>query len=445
MYCADSKTLNELKISPETYPCVPEMVYAADNGLPTGLSTVGYRSNRYTPKEAKELLEQRYAQSDQSLNLSQRIRNDCNDLLLETDALSKKNTNNLTLRLKERLHDTNFWKTELEREIDDMIRVTDKLLQRKRELENALLVVEQAIHVCTDNLNARRRHYGEDLQQDDVELQLIKELDILNKSAQLYKRAIEQCEYQIKRNRDSKQDLEMIWSDKLEASQLLDQAAKLDVYSTNKQFYHGEARRHPLAAQSTVESWAQHTHDAILRSEHERMASEELWTVTTNILHDVSNDIVQQKDTVNAVLQKHLTKLENELFTYQQKLKETTDEIREVEKTIEDLRCAISDKDNYIKLVQTRLHLHNQRPGVDNTRDRPQKAMLDELVDLEKILDRLNDQLVVAETNLKRLQDNQMMLEKQVQSKQHAIQVDRDHVVRHREVFPNAIHLQGHY
>ncbi|KAF5403870.1 Tektin-4 [Paragonimus heterotremus] len=444
MYCADTKTLNELKLPPEEYPCVPEMVYAADNGLPTGLSTVGYRSAKFAPKEANQMLEQRYAQSDQTISLSERIRSDTHDLILETDTLSKKNTENLTKRLDERLKDTNFWKTELEREITDMINVTGKLVKRKRELENALMVVEQAIHICTDNLNARRRHYGEDLQQDDVELQLIKELDILNKSANLYKQSIEQCENQFKRNRDSKQDLEMIWSDKLEASQLLEEAGRIDVNSTNKQFYAGEARRYPLAAQSTVESLAQHTHDAILRSEHERMASEELMTVTSNIIHDVSNDIVQQKDTVNAALQKQLTKYESELATYQKKLKETTDEISKVERLLEELRCAISDKDNYIKLVQTRLHLHNQRPGVENARDPAQKAMLDELVDLEKMLDRLNDQMIVTETNLKRLHDNQMMLEKQIQSKQHAIQVDCNHLVRHRAVFPDAVRLQGH-
>ncbi|KAF8563524.1 hypothetical protein P879_07625 [Paragonimus westermani] len=443
MYCTDAKTLNELKSPPEEYPCVPEMVYAADNGLHTGLSTVGYESAKLSPKEANQLLEQCYAQSDRTINLSERIRGDTHDLISETDTLSKKNTENLTKCLDERLKDTNFWKTELEREITDMVNMIGKLVKRKRELENALMVVEQIIHICTDNLNARRRHYGENLQQDDVELQLNKELDILNKSADLYKQSIERCENQIKRNQDSKQDLEMIWSDKLEASQLLKEARSLDVNNTNKQSYAGEARRYPLVAQSTVESWAQHTHDAILHSEHERMATEELLTVTSNIIHDVSNDIVQQKDVLNAALQKQLTKYEDELATYQQKLKETTDEINKMEQVLEELRCATSDKDNYIKLVQTRLHLHNQRPGVENARDPPQKAMLEELVGLENMLDRLNDQMLVAETNLKRLHDNQLILEKQIQSKQHAIQVDRDHLVRHRAVFPNAIRLQG--
>ncbi|TPP56496.1 Tektin a1 [Fasciola gigantica] len=236
----------------------------------------------------------------------------------------------------------------------------------------------------------------------------------------------------------------MIWSDKLEAGELLSQAGKLDINSVDKQFYAGEARRFPKAAMSTVESWAQHTHDAILRAEHERMATEELLTLTQNILHDASEDITHQKDTVNSALQKHLTKLEAELQTYKNKLKETVDEISEAEKMIEKLRFAISDKNNYIKLVQTRMHLHNQRPGVEMARDPPQKAMLDELVDLEKSVDRLSDQMIVAENNLKRLQDSQVMLEKQIQLKMNSIQIDHDHLTRHRAAIPNTIRLQGH-
>ncbi|VDP70501.1 unnamed protein product [Echinostoma caproni] len=253
------------------------------------------------------------------------------------------------------------------------------------------------------------------------------------------------CNLAKRRNRDTKQDLEMIWSDKLEAGDLLALAGTLDVNSINKQFYAGEARRFPKAAQSTVESWAQHSHDAILRAEHERMASEELLTLTQNILKDASQDITQQKDGVNSELQKRLTQLEVELQIYKKKLKQTLDEIAEAEKMIETLRCAISDKNNYIKLVQTRMHLHNQRPGVENARDPPQKVMLDELVDLEHSVDRLTDQLVTAENNLKRLQDNQMMTEKQIQSKMNSIQIDHDHLTRHRACFPSTIRLQGHF
>ncbi|VDP92210.1 unnamed protein product [Echinostoma caproni] len=118
--------------------------------------------------------DQRYEQSDQNLNLSQRIRGDSNDLIAETNALTNKNMNAVTHRLKERLKDTNFWKTELEREITDVLAVTEKVLLRKRELQNALIAVDETMHICTDNLNARRRHSGEDLQQDDVERELIK-------------------------------------------------------------------------------------------------------------------------------------------------------------------------------------------------------------------------------------------------------------------------------
>lgn len=71
--------------------------------------------------------------------------------------------------------------------------------------------------------------------------------------------------------------------------------------------------------------------------------------------------------------------------------------------------------------------------------------MLDELVDLEKSVDRLSDQMIVAENNLKRLQDSQVMLEKQIQLKSNSIQIDHDHLTRHRASIPNTIRLQGHF
>nr|CAH8873812.1 unnamed protein product [Trichobilharzia regenti] len=443
MYCGDTETIEKRVIPPTDPACIPELVYSANDGLPTGLSMVGFHSSKYAPHESDKITRRRYEQTDTDVNISERTRNDNQDLIKQTEAVTTRSLEATTKLLKERLADTNFWKTELEREIKDIIKATDKLVRMKNDLERSVIATDDAMHICTDNINARRRRYGEDLQQDHVELQLIKELDILNKGVELYKKAIQQCENQIKRNRDAKQDLEMIWSDKLEASELLSKAGHLGLYDTNKQFYAGEARRHPLAAQSTVDSWAQHTHDAILRSEHERMATEELWTVLSNLIIDVTTDITQQKDTVNSAFQNNLSYLESQLADYKKRLKENLNEIVQMENSVKDLRRAIAEKDNNIKLVQTRLHLHNQRPGVENARDPPQQSMLDELATIQKTVDDLRDQLVVSENRLKNLQDDQMILEKQIQMKQNSIQIDHDHCVNHRMVYPNVLRLQG--
>ena len=80
----------------------------------------------------------------------------------------------MTKALGERLHDIHFWKSELEREINDMIGETDLLLAQKKRLDHALLATEIPMHIATDNLNCRQRRQGIDLVQDEVELALLK-------------------------------------------------------------------------------------------------------------------------------------------------------------------------------------------------------------------------------------------------------------------------------
>jgi len=72
------------------------------------------------------------------------------------------------------LHDIHFWKSELEREINDILGETDLLLAQKKRLDHALLATEVPMHIATDNLNCRQRRQGIDLVQDEVELSLLK-------------------------------------------------------------------------------------------------------------------------------------------------------------------------------------------------------------------------------------------------------------------------------
>merc|ERR1712141_415665 len=127
----------------------------------------------------------------------------------ETDATTQKTQAETTKKLAERLKDINFWKFELNREIQDVIAETDLLLEQKKRLENALRATEIPLHIATDNLNCRQRRQGIDLVQDDVELNLLKEVEVINNVQDLLKRTIKESDAQIKRNRDRKQELEM--------------------------------------------------------------------------------------------------------------------------------------------------------------------------------------------------------------------------------------------
>lgn len=66
-----------------------------------------------------------------------------------------------------------------------------------------------------------------------------------------------------------------------------------------------------IYSQSTPESWAQFTHDNIVRGEHERMASIQLRQLIDNILSDTSRDMREQCDTVDVCFQKRLEEMED--------------------------------------------------------------------------------------------------------------------------------------
>ena len=78
------------------------------------------------------------------------------------------------------------------------------------------------------------------------------------------------------------------------------------------------------ARQSTPESWAQFSHDNIVRGEHERMASMQLRQLIDNILEDTTRDEREQCDSVDVAFQKRVTEMEDAKTKMQENLKKVS-------------------------------------------------------------------------------------------------------------------------
>lgn len=419
-----------------------EPTYSGNVGNDMGMSTMGYRSAKYNPPEWHESNYGKYYQSFSSRDNAERVRHDAKDVMKETEALTNKTQSESTKKLAERLKDINFWKFELDREINDVISETDLLCEQKKRLENALRATEVPLHIATDNLNCRQRRQGIDLVQDDAELNLLKEVEVINNVQDLLKRTIKESEAQIKRNRDRKQELEMDWSDKKEADELDSFSAALRNGDTCKQFFAGSAKFQEI--QSTPESWAQFTHDNITRAEHERMASIQLRTLIDNILQDTSRDMREQADAVDVAFQRRIEEVQDAKFKLEENLKKTCDDIVATEKNIKDIKKAIKDKENPMKVAQTRLHTREFRPNVELCRDPAQYNLVGEVHEIARSVDALMQKLNEAESALKDLQDNRMALEKDIAIKTNSLFIDREKCVTHRQRYPSTLKLQGY-
>jgi len=81
-------------------------------------------------------------------------------------------------------------------------------------------------------------------------------------------------------------------------------------------------------SQSTPESWAQFSHDNIVRAEHERMASVQLRTLIDNVLNDTSRDMKEQQDAVDAAFQGRVVEVENAKSALEDNLRKVSIRLR---------------------------------------------------------------------------------------------------------------------
>lgn len=407
-----------------------------------GAPTAGFRSAKYTPEEWHKNNYAKFYQSFTDRDQAERIQHESKKLANETLALTNRTQADVTKKLGERIHDINFWKFELQREIDDLIAETDLLFLQKVRLEKALDATEIPMQIATDNLECRFRRQSPDLVKDDVEIQLLREVDLLKSVQDLLKRTIDQTINQIRMNRDAKQNLELDWSDKLDARNIDDKCGRLNNQSTDIQYYPNSAKFEDNS--STPETWAQFTHDNIVRAERERTASINLRSLIDNVLHDTSDDIREQCNSVNDAFAKRCEEMNDAKTKLENHLQKVNIEIGNQERNIAMLKQAIYDKEAPMQVSQTRLNHRTYRPAVELCRDPVQYRLVSEVGEITGSIENLQLRLKQAEQSLHELEDTRMALEKEIAIKTNSLFIDKEKCMTVRQRYPTTVKLSGY-
>lgn len=140
----------------------------------SGLATAGFRTAKYLMDEWFQNCYARYHQAFADRDHSERQRHESRQLAAETEALAQRTQQDSTRKVGERLEDMHCWKSELQREIDELSTETDLMRAQKRRLERALDVTAVPFSIATDNLQCRERRQHLDLVRDYVEVELLK-------------------------------------------------------------------------------------------------------------------------------------------------------------------------------------------------------------------------------------------------------------------------------
>ncbi|KAF4015450.1 hypothetical protein G4228_007261 [Cervus hanglu yarkandensis] len=334
------------------------------------------------------------------------------------------------------------WKSELQRQVGELVSETELLLAQKQRLERALDAMAGPFSIVTDNLQCRERRQHPDLVRDCVEIELLKEAELIRNIQELLKRTIMQAVSQTWLNREHKETCEMDWSDKVEAYNIDEACCRYNNQSTDVQFYPHSAKFEESA--STPETWAKFTQEHLYRAERERLASVNLRNLIDCILQDTSEDLRLQCDAVNLAFGRRCEELEDARHKLEHHLRKTLREITDQEHNIASLKQAIKDKEAPLKVAQTRLYQRSHRPNVELCRDAAQFRLASEVEELNLSLAALKEKLLEAEQSLRNLEDTRMSLEKDIAVKTNSLFIDRHKCMAHRAYYPTVLQLAGY-
>ncbi|KAM3827132.1 tektin-4 [Vipera latastei] len=408
----------------------------------SGLATAGFRTAKFLPEEWHQNNYIRYHEAFADRDHSERCRHESQNLANYTADLAQRTQEDSTAKVGQRLQDIHFWKSELQREIEDLVAETDQLAAQKLRLERAIDATELPYSIATDNLQCRERRQHPDLVRDQVEIELLKETELIRNIQELLKRTVKQAINQMQLNQDHKQVCEMDWSDKVETYNIDEKCGRYSNQSTNIQFHPSSSKFEDSA--STPETWAKHSHDNIYRAERERLASVSLRALVDNILHDTAEDLRLQFDVVNQAFAKRCEELEDAKHKLEHSLRKTLQEIGHQEHNIQALKQAIKDKETPLKVAQTRLYDRSFRPNVDLCRDAAQFRLISEVEELTESIESLKKKLLESEQSLRNLEDSRMHLEKEIAVKTNSLFIDRQKCMAHRTRYPTILKLAGY-
>ncbi|ESP00810.1 hypothetical protein LOTGIDRAFT_205198 [Lottia gigantea] len=390
--------------------------------------------NRYSVGDWGQSNNSHFNLSSKERSYGERLRADAWRAIQETDSRTRNRQNEVTKRLGERVTDIAFWKSELNTEINQMATEIENLKEYRRVLEKALGDTANPLHVAEECLMHREKRRGIDLVNDDVEKSLIKEVQLIKHCQGKMKRVLDKAMAQLKVNRAAQHALEVDCKDKHHAQHLDDRMQQLRNSSAGIGYFPSIEN-----VDNTItipESWARYTHENVIRSQKERAASEKLRGEIDSCMRSCANEMWSIFNAVNNNFNMRIHDTSDARNKLQAHLQRTMQEIFDMERNIHLLRKAIQDKENPMKVAQTRLDERTRRIHVEVCHDPVMKTLKHEVNDIRESIAILKKSLRESELSLARLMKTKAVLENDIGVKENSLKLDSQLCMGMRKGFP---------
>ncbi|NXQ41577.1 TEKT1 protein, partial [Catharus fuscescens] len=362
-------------------------------------------------------------------------------LVDEIEKTTQKTQSDVNKKLEQRREEIKFWRQELDNKLEEIVHETEILLTFKNRLERALEGCKEQLVIAQKCLLYRQRRVGIDLVHDEVEQELVKEAEVLQRIIALLGHTLEQTNEQIRRNRSAKYNLDMDLKDKFTALTIDDYCASLTndtpyiIYADNAMKLEGNF--------VSPEDWIDFSNINVEKADKQRNNSLALKVLIDGILSQTANDMRKQCEMVNTAFRNRVKEVKDAKHKLETLLAMVMDETASQEKNIAALKKAIADKEGPVKVAQTRLEVRNHRPNVELCYDTVHSSLMSEVQEITKNIQRqvemmqeenlLKDALAQAQTELKGLSRRQLSLEEEIKVKENTLYIDEVLCMQMRE------------
>ncbi|KAJ8925245.1 hypothetical protein NQ315_001432 [Exocentrus adspersus] len=391
---------------------------------------------RYTPLEWAKTNLERYEEADINKNYSERLRDQFDKAMRETEEKTNQGQREAGRRLGERITDITFWRNEVRTELERLLTETSLLNDIRLATKKALDDIEGPLHIAQECLYHREKREGVDLVHDNVEHALLNEVESYRDAKEKLRDMLNKIQDQLRNNRASQHELECDVKSKESALGVDTLCHQLNNYSKGINYYKGiETFDNTI---SVPETWAENSNRIVQRSQSERGKSAQLRSDAEHLINAVAQKVWDSWSNTNTGLARRAAETLEAKSRLQMHLHKIQQEIFDLERHMEFLKRALIAKGNPMKVAHTRLEARSRRKDIELCRDNAQIKLVNEVYELQDSIETLHRKLREAETQHQRLLKTRSNLEAELHNKVNSLFIDREKCMGMRRSFPIA-------
>ncbi|KAF7669652.1 hypothetical protein LDENG_00159080 [Lucifuga dentata] len=378
---------------------------------------------RHTVSEWDNNNQQLSATAQHERHVSNVIRQEGRTLRNQTSCQTVWDESNTSRRLSDRVWDIARWKEALEACAQKVDEEMEALTLCKEQTEKALAATAVPLEVGVECLTLRDGRRGLELVSDLVEEQLKKEVELIERVQQVLQQHVDRAFEHLCVLQEIRHQLTSDLQNKMDALDTDMTCLSLTIKSPQISLKPNPTRI-PTGSTTPLE-WLQFSQYNVARAQEAMQASQEMREEMSLTIAQLQNELDTQHSATAFALRKRNHHEEQASDELKWQIRNTEDEMKDMESDIRGLDEDLRAKTAYLKLAHTRLENRTTRPGMDLCRDEVQHGLVNEVHQLEATITALTQKLSEAQHSLQKLQLHHARMLQDLSRKQEALSLEQ--------------------